>query len=77
VSAATPPSTVRKVAIVTGPATGSEVPVLGDVLGFLADDMAHNPSQLRALDKGLAERVRILVSGVKFDLDSPLSSDDE
>lgn len=52
-------------------------PLLGSFLGFLAHDMAAHPERLQALDARLVSRLRTLVDGVEFDLDAPLSADDE
>ena len=52
-------------------------PVLGAFLAFLAKDLAAHPEQLQALDTGLLDRLQSLVGGVRVDLDSPLSADDE
>jgi antitoxin PrlF len=52
-------------------------PVLGHFLGFLAHDMANHPERIRALDTGLARRIRSLVGDVEVDLDAPLPDEDE
>ncbi|MBU6273237.1 MAG: type II toxin-antitoxin system PrlF family antitoxin [Betaproteobacteria bacterium] len=52
-------------------------PVLGHFLSFLARDMASHPERLRAVDAGLVERLRALVSGMEVDLEGALSADDE
>ncbi len=52
-------------------------PVLAQFLGFLARDMARSPARLKALDKGLAQRIRSLVGGTHVDLDAALSDVDE
>ncbi len=56
---------------------GGSDPVLGAFLDFLARDMARHPHRIKALDKGLAGRVRSLVKGVEVDLDAPLPDDGE
>ena len=52
-------------------------PVMGQFLDFLARDMASHPDRLSPLDAGLVQRLQSLASGVKIDLDAPLSADDE
>jgi antitoxin PrlF len=52
-------------------------PVLGRFLAFLALDMANHPAHLKAVDAGVAKRLKALVGKVKVDLDSTLSADDE
>ena len=54
-----------------------EDPVLGHFLSFLANDLATNPARIRAVGNDLSKRIHSLVSGVEFDLDSPLSDKDE
>jgi antitoxin PrlF len=39
--------------------------------------MAENPARLRAVDAGLAQRIKALVGVADVDLDTPLSADDE
>ena len=56
---------------------GGDDPVLGEFLGFLARDMASHPQRLQAIDASLAQRILSLVGAVEFDLDAPLSEDDE
>ena len=52
-------------------------PVLGQFLGFLARDIASHPERLQAVDASLVQRLHSLVGGVKVDLDTALSADDE
>src|SRR5690606_5281515 len=52
-------------------------PALDAFLGFLARDISEHPSRLQALDAGLADRLRTLLSGMEVDLDASLSADDE
>lgn len=54
-----------------------EDPVMGQFLSFLARDLASHPERLVSMDAGLVGRIQSLVSGVKIDLDAPLSEDDE
>lgn len=55
----------------------SDDPVLMPFLGLLARDMAEHPERLQVVDAGLAQRIQALVSGVKVDLEAPLSADDK
>jgi antitoxin PrlF len=52
-------------------------PVLGQFLSFLARDIASHPERLQAVDASLVQRLQSLVGGVKVDLDTALSADDE
>jgi antitoxin PrlF len=52
-------------------------PVLGQFLGFLAQDTATHPERLQAVDPAFVQRIQSLVAGVGVDLDAPLSEDDE
>lgn len=52
-------------------------PVLGQFMGFLARDIASHPERLQAVDASLVQRLQSLVGGVKVDLDTALSADDE
>lgn len=52
-------------------------PVLGDFLNFLARDISQHPDRIQEMDTNLVTRIRSLVDGVEFDLDAPLSDDDE
>jgi len=52
-------------------------PALGAFLGFLAQDLAHHPHRLQAMDGALAQRIKALTAGVAVDLDAALSADDE
>lgn len=52
-------------------------PALGAFLDFLANDMAANPQRIRAIDAGLAKRMRALTKGVKVDLAEDLDPDNE
>ena len=56
---------------------GSDDPVLGQFLDFLASDMANNPERLQTLDAGLAERMNELVGELDIDLATELPDDDE
>lgn len=52
-------------------------PVLGQFLGFLAQDIASHPERLQFMDAALVQRLQSLVGGVEVDLDAVLSTDDE
>jgi antitoxin PrlF len=52
-------------------------PALAPFLGLLARDIAEHPGRLRAVDAGLAQRIKALVGVTDVDLDAPLSEDDE
>jgi len=52
-------------------------PVLGQFLGFLAQDISTHPERLQCVSSRLVQRVQSLVSEVSVDLDAPLSEDDE
>lgn len=52
-------------------------PTLDYFLAFLADDIKNHPSQLQALDKNLAKRIRGLVGQIEVNLNERLSADDE
>ena len=57
-------------------ADAGEDPVLETFLDFLARDLAAHPRRLRALDAGLARRIRSLTKGVKVDLGAALDPRD-
>ncbi len=52
-------------------------PVLEHFLDFLAHDMRSHPEGIRAVDASLVSRGQSLVEGVEFDLDAPLSEEEE
>lgn len=52
-------------------------PVLGQFLHFLARDMAAHPERLQRIDMSLVQQGRELTAGVEFDLEEPLSPEDE
>lgn len=58
------------------PAEGDD-PLLGQFLGFLAQDITRHPERLQPVDSGLVQRIQSLVGGIEMDLDAPLSADDE
>lgn len=64
--------------VLTRAVTGDgDDPALAPFLGFLARDITEHPGRLHALDPGLAQRIKFLVGAAEFDLDAPLSADDE
>ena len=52
-------------------------PVLGAFLDFLARDIATHPQHVRAIDAGLARRMRALVKNVDVNLEAALDPADE
>lgn len=52
-------------------------PVLEQFLEFLAQDMQNNPEHIQAIDPAFVQRAQSLVADVEFDLDAPLSDEDE
>ncbi|MSQ72490.1 MAG: type II toxin-antitoxin system PrlF family antitoxin [Betaproteobacteria bacterium] len=58
-------------------ADDADDPVLGSFLDFLARDIATHPQHVRAIDAGLARRMRTLARGVKVDLETALDPADE
>ena len=52
-------------------------PVLGAFLDFLARDIATHPQHVRAIDAGLAKRMRAMVKDVDVDLEAALDPADE
>jgi len=66
-----------EVVLTRATATEGDDPVLGQLLSFLARDIASHLERLRAVDAGLAQRIQSLVGGIEADLDAALSEDDE
>lgn len=66
-----------EVVIKRAEAAESDDPVLGQFLGFLAQDIGSHPERLQAFDVSLADRIQSLVGDLEVDLDAPLSADDE
>lgn len=52
-------------------------PVLEQFLQFLADDLAEKPQQIQAMSAQRLHHAQQLTQAVAFDLDAPLSADDE
>jgi len=55
----------------------AEDPALGAFLDFLSRDIATHPQHVRAIDSGLAKRLRGLAKGVAVDLEAALDPADE
>ena len=66
-----------EVVLTRAAASDGDDPALAPFLGFLARDIADHPERLRAVDAGLAQRIKTLVGMAEVDLDAPLSADDE
>lgn len=56
---------------------GTDDPVLGKFLDFLAQDIATHPGHLQGVDTGFKKRIKALVKNVAVDLDAPLAAEDE
>jgi antitoxin PrlF len=63
--------------VVVQRADDADDPVLGSFLDFLARDIVTHPQHVRAVDAGLAKRMRALTKGAKVDLQSALDPADE
>ena len=63
--------------VLTRAAAAEADPVIGQFLDFLARDIAAHSERLQRIDMGLLQRGRELTAGVKFDMDAPLSPEDE
>ncbi|MGB3759344.1 MAG: type II toxin-antitoxin system PrlF family antitoxin [Rivularia sp. (in: cyanobacteria)] len=46
-------------------------------LDFLAQDMSKNPQNIKPISSDLLNRVKSLVADVEFDINAPLSEEDE
>ena len=53
-------------------ADAGDDPLIGEFLGFLAQDIAAHPERVQALDAAFVDRLQTLVGEVEIDLDSPL-----
>ena len=58
-------------------AGSADDPVLGAFLDFLAGNIGDHPGQVRAVDGGLARRMRTLAKDVKVNLEAALDPADE
>ncbi|BDA70553.1 HtaR suppressor protein homolog [Rivularia sp. IAM M-261] len=52
-------------------------PVLGKFLDFIVEDIKKNPTHIQPINSALVNRVQSLVANVEFDIDAPLSDEDE
>jgi antitoxin PrlF len=52
-------------------------PVVEVFLSFITKDIQQTPQNIMPLNSELYQRIQSLVSGVEFDLDKPLLSEDE
>lgn len=52
-------------------------PVLAQFLDFIVEDIKKNPTHIQAINSDLLNRIQSLVRDVEFDLDAPLSDEDE
>jgi antitoxin PrlF len=52
-------------------------PMVGEFLSFLAQDIAKNPQHIQAIDSDLVYRAQSLIADIKFDINVPLSDEDE
>jgi len=66
-----------EVILTRGNASEANDPVLGQFLGFLANDIAQHPERLQFVDANLVNRLQALVGDIEVDLDAPLLADDE
>ena len=66
-----------EVVLTRADASDADDPALGPFLAFLATDIARHPSQLRALDADLANRLQSLTKGIEVNLDEALPADEE
>ena len=57
--------------------SGTDDPVLGQFLGFLARDIAEHPERLQALDAAFVHRLQSLTHGIEVDLEAALPPDNE
>ncbi len=46
-------------------------------LDFLVQDMSKNPQNIKPISSDLLNRVKSLVADVEFDINAPLSEEDE
>ncbi|MBW4671947.1 MAG: type II toxin-antitoxin system PrlF family antitoxin [Cyanomargarita calcarea GSE-NOS-MK-12-04C] len=63
--------------IMSKAAQSEDDPVLGQFLDFIVEDIRNNPLHIQAISSDLFNRVQSLITDVEFDLDSPLSDEDE
>ena len=63
--------------VIMSRAQTEEDPVLGQFLNFLAQDMSENPQHIKPIGSDLLDRAQSLIKDVEFDIDAPLSEEDE
>ncbi len=66
-----------EVVLTRAEAVDADDPALGPFLAFLETDIGRNPSQLRALGAGLAQRLQSMTRGINVNLNNALTADDE
>jgi antitoxin PrlF len=49
--------------------------VIGRCLAFLAHDMAIEPARIRPMPRSMVSRGKVLVKGVRVDLNAPIRDD--
>lgn len=69
--------TIANDRVILSSAKQEEDPVLGEFLNFLAQDMSQNPQNIVAMGSDLLNRTKSLVDDIEFDIDAPLSEEDE
>ncbi len=52
-------------------------PLLGQFLSFIAQDITNNPQHIQAISSDYFHRVNSLVADIEFDINAPLSDQDE
>lgn len=50
-------------------------PVIGRCLAFLAHDMAIEPARIRPMPRSMVSRGKVLVKGVRLELNAPIRGD--
>jgi hypothetical protein len=50
-------------------------PMIGRCLAFLAHDMAIEPARIRPMPRSMVSRGKVLVKGVRVDLNAPIRDD--
>jgi antitoxin PrlF len=63
--------------IMTKATQSEDDPLLGEFLSFLAQDIKDNPHHIQAFSSDLLNRLQSLIADVEFDIDAPLSDEDE
>lgn len=65
------------VLITRAPSGEVDDPMLSQLLGFMAADIANNPDRMQPVNSALLARIESLVGQAEVDLDAPLSAADE